>query len=342
MSATSNQDTDPREHAEQWFARLRATDCSAGERAAFERWRAASPDNADAYREVEALWQRVRSLRTDPAIAAATAALRATAPDVAMPSQVTAVPAAAYYRPARRRAWIPVAVAAALVLALMPLLLPQIHGGQRYSTDTGEQRNIVLADGSTVLLDAQSMLQVRYDKQQRHLRLQRGQAQFKVAHDAQRPFIVEAGDGRIKALGTQFQVRVDGPAVTVTLLEGKVSVDAPKTRDIAKTETLTAGQQIRYDSKKDLWAKAPADLEVVQAWVYGDLVFKRWRLADLVAEMNRHSSVKLTIADPSLADLPVSGRFHAGDHQSLILALESDWPIATRKVSSEEVALLRR
>jgi transmembrane sensor len=342
MSTNSTQDVDPREHAEQWFARLRAVDCSARERTAFEHWRAASPANAAAYREVDTLWQRLQTVRADPAIAAATAALRAAAPDVATQTQATARPVAAPRYQARRRAWIPVAIAAALVLAVVPLLLPQINGSQRYATDTGEQRNIALADGSTVLLDAQSTLQVRYDKQQRHLRLQRGQAQFKVAHDAQRPFIVEAGDGRVKALGTQFQVRVDGPAVTVTLLEGKVSVDAPKTLDVAKTETLTAGQQIRYDSKKDLWAKAPADLEVVQAWVYGDLVFKRWRLADLVTEMNRHSTVKLTIADPSLADLPVSGRFHAGDHQSLILALESDWPIATRKVSSEEVALLRR
>lgn len=323
-------DMSPRADAEAWFARLLSDDCTAADRSAFERWMAASEDNATAYREVERLWHRSGALHRFADIQAAIG------------------------EPVKRRRgaqpWqrlrLPLAAAAALLVALtVAWLQPRdllTGGGETWRTATGEQRNIELADGSQVLLDAESELRVRYTEQQRKLVLTRGQAQFKVQRDTQRPFVVQAGNGAVTALGTQFQVRLDGNAVTVTLLEGKVSVDVDPLLAAPKSETLIPGEQIRFDTRKSEFAKQPADLEVVQGWTYGDLVFKEWRLAELVAEMNRYSATKVRIEDPSLNDLLISGRFHAGDYQTMILVLESDWPVRADTRTGTEVALYRR
>lgn len=329
--------------AANWFARLRMADCTEIERAAFKRWLGESADNAAAYRHAERIWASSAKLRDDPAIAAATReALHAR---VSPPR-----------RPGARRRWrwpaaaSAAAMAAALVLVLMPRFTdvrpadwaPVAWSGERFSTVTGQQRSITLTDGSQVVLDAESVLRVRYDDHVRNLVLEKGQAQFKVAHNAQRPFIVRAADGAVRAIGTEFQVRVDGKAVTVTLLEGKVSVDVPGgILRPARSETLVAGQQVRFNARKDEIDKHPADLEVAKSWTHGELVFKRWPLDALVAEMNRHADTKVVIEDPSLRTLRVNGRFHAGDQQSLILALQLQWAIQARQVGEHEIALSR-
>lgn len=323
----SSTEQDVQARAEDWFARLRAPDCPATEHSACELWRNASPENEAAYQEVQRLWERSALLRLSPEIAHATAmAMR--------PSGLMRV---------QRRWHLPAAAAVTLLALGLGLFTPWMQRGNAYTTGTGEQRSITLVDGSKVLLDAESQLTVRYSEHQRKLLLTKGQAQFKVEHDKQRPFVVQAANGAVTALGTEFQVRVIGQEVLVTLLEGKVAVDMPGPSNAKATETLIAGQQIAYSKqKKEVWKKRAADLEVAKGWTYGDLVFKRWRLDDLVAEMNRYSPTKLVIEDPSLGDLVVSGRFHAGDHQSLILALENDWPVRADPVSSMQVALYRR
>lgn len=325
--------------AEDWFVRLRDPACSDIERAAFRRWLVEHPDHADAYRQVQTAWMRSAGLRGRPAIAAATrAALQQRAPR----------PRAKRWARSRR-GW---AVAAALLLAVaVGVLVPRTWvtglgiAGERLVTATAEQRHITLTDGSTVLLDAESVLHVQYDDSERRLVLERGQAEFDVRRDG-RPFIVQAADGSVRALGTAFQVRVDGKAVMVTLLEGRISVDVPGLLGgilvPPRSEVLEPGQALHFEGRRKPLEPQPADLEVAQAWPQGELVFRRWRLEDLLVEMNRHAEVKLRIAEPSLRDLPVSGRFQAGDQQSLLLALQAEWPIRALPQQGREIALTSR
>lgn len=329
--------------AEDWFARMRAPGCTEIERAAFRRWLQESADNEAAYQQVQTVWERTARLRTSPGIADATReALQARAPHRRR-------------RLAGRRWQWPAAAAAALALAVGLSVLGTGAGlwppgflaeGESFVTATAEQRSITLTDGSSVLLDAESVLRVDYDDQARNLVLERGQAQFKVARDPGRPFLVEAGNSVVRALGTEFQVRVDDRAVTVTLLEGKVSVDAPGLLGgilaPPRSEVLEAGQKVEVASRRQPLTPKPADLEVAKGWTHGDLVFKRWRLEDLVAEMNRHSQTRIRIEDAALRDLLVSGRFRAGDQQSLIQALEHEWPIDAHRVEARRIELTMR
>lgn len=308
--------------AEEWFARLSSDSCTASDRLRFEQWRAASFDNELAYREVERLWRRSGALHRFPDI-------------------VEAIDAP---RPRRRlrlaRPALATAASLLLAIALIALQPWTPFTGERWRTATGEQRSIVLADGSTVLLDAESELRVRYDDHRRRLELRRGQAQFNVSRDVTRPFTVTAGDGRVTALGTAFQVRLIERALTVTLLEGSISVDAPSADGRLRSETLSVGEQLRVAPDRREWQRADADLEVVQGWTYGDLVFKEWRLADLIEEMNRYSRVRLRIEDRELDDLLISGRFHAGDHRALLRVLEGGWPVRSR-VEGHDILLVR-
>ncbi len=328
--------------ASEWWVRLNDPACTELDRAAFRRWRGESATHDRAWREVETTWRMSALLQTRPAVLDATR---------------EALHTADRRRPRRRRRWRVAAAVAATVAALVigaPVLLPGTPAtwvpvawtGERYMTATAQQERILLPDGSTVLLDAESTLHVRYSLSQRDLVLNRGQAQFKVARDAQRPFVVKAADGSVRAIGTEFQVRVVGDDVVVTLLEGEVAVDMPSVLGglvaAAQTTRLQAGEQVRYSSPQQPIDKAPADIEGAEAWPQGELVFKRWKLDALVEEMNRHTPVKIRIEDPGLRALVVNGRFRAGDQRALILALEHQWPIQARRLADGGILLERR
>src|SRR6185312_1437239 len=122
-------------------------------------------------------------------------------------------------------------------------------GPDDYHTALGERRVITLSDGSKLSLDADSEVTVRYGKHDRALHLLRGQARFDVAHDKSRPFSVVAGNQRVIATGTAFNIDIAGPKVLVTLIEGHVVVvnetEGPQANvEAARTIELKAGQQL--------------------------------------------------------------------------------------------------
>lgn len=327
---TTSAHAEIRNAAQQWFARLLAPDCSDTERAAFNRWRAADPVHDAAYREVEQVWERSAGMREDPAIAAAL--------------QEAMRPAARVGKP--RRWWPALATAASVALVVSVLLwtfaaedVPEV----RYATVLGEQRTIALEDGSEVVLDTDTALRVQFGKRQRNLTLQHGQADFKVHHDTNRPFVVHAGDGSVTATGTRFQVRVKDNGSTVTLLEGQVRI---ATSAQPQTATLEPGERIAIAPSGrlgDLQSVSESELASARGWTGGELVVKEWPLGTVVAEMNRYSTTKLRLGDPALESVPISGVFKAGDQKSFALALEYGWSMhADQRAAVGEIVLTRR
>ncbi|MGH1557316.1 FecR family protein [Caulobacter segnis] len=162
-------------------------------------------------------------------------------------------------------------------------------------------------------LNTASLIEVAYDDRQRLVRLVKGQALFEVAKHQARPFVVAAGDRRITATGTAFDVRLDRDQVKVLLIEGRVVVAAatgagptnllPTDRQVLEPgEALVAGPSRAVSI-------AAADIERDTAWNRGQLVFRDERLADAVAEMNRYAPETLVIEDARIADLRISGVF---------------------------------
>lgn len=312
--------------ADRWFARMQAGDCSAAERAACKRWREADPEHQKAYLQAEAVYGRSVALRRDPEFLALGQSVRT--------------------RASRRRRllrtwrWGGSLSAAAAVVLVAGLALRAWDPAQpehQYATALGEQRTWTLEDGSRLLLDTDSAVRVRYSRKQRNVTLEKGQAQFAVARAPQRPFVVQAGAGEIRALGTRFQVRKRDARVQVTLLEGAVRVDAPGDARPYST-TLAPMEQLSFDGRA-LWDRNDADPEVADGWTRGELVLRQRSLSELVEEMNRYTSNKVRFADPKLRDLKISAVFSVHDQASLIQALELGWPVRAEVAAGGEVVL---
>lgn len=325
----------PREQAERWFARLMAPDCSAAERADFERWRGQSPAHAAAYSATERLLAGVDELAaTDPRMQAL---LREA-------HQLGDRSAAGHE--ARSRGWLrPLALAASVLVAVAGTwlavdVLRRAPEPVQYAT-TAERRTIALEDGSTVELDVASRFSASFTEQRRDIELQDGRAVFEVAPDKSRPFTVRAGDGAVTAIGTRFQVERERDQVTVTLAEGIVSVSRENASGSATQETrLQPGEQLVWSGASD-WSRRQADIEAGLSWSRGRLVFRNTPLAEVVAQVNRYSPRKLVLVDPALAELPVHGNFVAGDASKVASALEAVLPLQA-DAGDSEIRLSRR
>lgn len=194
------------------------------------------------------------------------------------------------------------------------------------TTQIGEQLTRQLDDGSTIELNTDSEVRYELADNQRSIYLLRGQAVFDVAHDPSRPFVVFAGDRRVTALGTLFEVRMDSASTRVTLLEGKVRVDEIALTDEidttkpAKSFELKPGE--RFVSVDEVMSTVPATvIETDLSWREGRHSFKDAKLSDIVAEMNRYTNRKIKLADPSIGELKATANFKLGSTLSLASTL---------------------
>jgi transmembrane sensor len=234
-----------------------------------------------------------------------------------------------------------------LLLVVGTLTVLPRSRGQLIETERGERREVVLPDGSVLQIDPQTRLRVRYVDAARRISLEQGRALFHVARNANRPFLVQAADTTVRAVGTAFSVEQrphDG--VVVTVAEGKVSVSvspddqlgeairAGKTNESNSaseaSETgnagevfLTANQQITVTAGGTTRPIRKVDSARTLAWAAGRLIFQNDELGQAVAQFNRYNPVQLTVADPTLARKPVSGVFNAAEPEAFIAFLQS-------------------
>lgn len=314
------------ERACEWQARLQAPDCSAADREAFEKWCIDDPAHIDAWLNVAALQETTLPLRDDPQLLAATRAARNT-------------PA---HRQGRWRYALPLAAAAVLLLAIGIAgwwQLQPVDAPVRHVTQVGERRDIQLDDGTRLRLDTDTVVQARYTATRRELNVERGRVDITVAHDLDRPFEVVAARGRIRDIGTRFQVSRQRDDVTVTLIEGIVGVHLDSS--VASETVLDHGQRVSYRDSGLMAAAEPADLEAADGWMRGDVIVRNQRMDRLLDELNRYSSSKIRLADPALGAQTVSGVFHADDQESLLKVLEAGWGMIATRTSGTEITLTR-
>lgn len=290
-----------------WFTRLGQVSISTEQLRQFRDWKR-DPTNARAYAQVEAMWAASEKLAHDRDLRVATdEALRKNPPRRGPGGKTGPAPttiAAAGF-------------ALAGLLALCAWLVTQLPA--TYRTRTGEQRLIVLEDGSRVRLNTDSQLKVHFRAHERDLALARGEAFFEAAHDATRPFLVTADGTRVRALGTRFDVRREPGRVQVTLLEGRVTVANPAGR----AATLAPNQQVTA-TPDGLSPTRTVDAAEAAGWTTGRLTFRAVPLATALAEVNRYAARKIVLDAPAaLAARPVTGTFETGDTEAFVAAARS-------------------
>jgi transmembrane sensor len=201
----------------------------------------------------------------------------------------------------------------------------QAASWERYATDYGQHKPVLLADGSTIELNTNTQLRVNRASSGREVVLDQGEVLFAVRHDPDHPFLVRVGTASVRALGTTFSVWRKTDAETVTLVkEGGVRVTEPAypSKVVLAQHTATAGP-----SGVQVTAVEPAKMNRMLSWRKGELAFKGETLAEVVAEFNRYNRTKLKIDDPRIAQQRIGGTFSANDPAGFAVLLEHTFGI---------------
>ena len=298
------------EQAAAWVIRLNG-EPSEVDLEKFALWQAQGPQHARAYEEASTAWESVGELSASPKLLAMRrGALERTG---------------RYTRRWNRRA-IAAGLTAVICLASGALYLSSLRAPpeQQFETGRGEQRVIVLADGSRMSLDAMTRVNVVYSHDERRISLATGRANFEVVRDLARPMNVQAGPRTVTALGTVFTVERDPQEVVVTLVEGRVAVTSGnQERSLIE---MHARQQLRISDGGAVVMRDGLDPVLALAWREGKLIFDNEPLAIVVATMNNYVATPI-VAEGRARELRVSGVFKAGDTLAFVEAMESLFPV---------------
>ncbi|HTY03912.1 MAG TPA: FecR domain-containing protein [Rhodocyclaceae bacterium] len=274
---------------------------SSADEARLAEWLAASEANRQAYERVSRTWLVAG----------------------AVPTASTLVHRPAFAK--ARAAW--AAVATVLLGTLIVWQADRWWNGvpQTTSSGTGQFATMALADGSEVQLDADSKVVVRVGLRRRSAEVLRGAALFTIAHDDARPFEVTAGQGRIVDLGTRFDVDFRGSSVRVQVFDGRIALHTAR----GEVE-IPAGQGAGYDAVGAL-SPVTAVATTAPLWREGRLAFGDESLAEALQRLARYHPVRFEFADPTLAELRVSGTFRAGDLDGFLRTLEAGFPVHLKR-----------
>lgn len=330
--------------AAEWITRL-DRQLSEEEEEQLEQWLAESPDHPRLFLEVAEQWDRLNEL-----------------------SRLSDLfPKASSGR--RRRSLRGASAAAAVLLVALTigwLVVPD--GGPNeaaersvagpppptvYETAVGEQSTVVLAGGSRVTLNTNSLLTVRYTDFHRVLTLVRGEMHVDVAPDRNRPLTVFAGDKMVQAVGTSFGVEMrDDRNIEVVVTEGKVLVSVrPKAQaDPAESQppvlppstlTVERGEEVRLGADDQTEVRGVSDEEIRArlAWRTGDLIFRGESLGEAVAEVGRYTTVEFVFLDEQLRHERIVGRFKAGDVDGWLVGLRENVSIAYERTVDGRILL---
>jgi transmembrane sensor len=306
-----------------WVARLHSGEPDKAAIAGVKRWLKAHPINARALELCTEIWEESANLRRITPFAA----------------QLAASP--------KKHRLLPLAAAAA-VLALIAGALLWLVPRPDLATEVGEQRLVTLNDGTHVFLNTATRLTVKYDAGTRLVELKTGEALFDVAKRPNWPFIVAAGNRKIRALGTSFVVRRDETQTAVTLVEGTVTVtqdestaqagakpSLSETQAASQAFTLKPGQKLTFLAGQARLDTTSAEKAV--AWRRGEIIFDDTPLSAAAAELNRYSKDKLVIEQPTAQAMLVTGLFQTGDSLSFAHAVAESFGLTVQEKNDEIV-----
>lgn len=196
------------------------------------------------------------------------------------------------------------------------------------ATSKGERRTHTLGDGTELTLNGNSAADVVFTETERRVIVRAGEVLVVTHTDrtpAPRPFLVETPHGTAQALGTRFSVRLADGATRVAVIEHAVRI-APRS---GQARLVHSGEQVRFDHATVLQSGAVDPNSYL--WQNGMLVARNMRLADVIAELDRHRPGFLRCA-ASIADLRVSGALALDDVDASLATLAQRFPVRIRRL----------
>ncbi|MEO8136189.1 MAG: FecR domain-containing protein, partial [Betaproteobacteria bacterium] len=296
-----------------WIARLHGPDRSPTMEWECRQWQSRSAAHRLAFERCTEVWEAVPGVRLADAYATASAREAQSEVDARVP--------------VGRRGWLlAMMVGVAGIAAGVAVHLQRQP--DEVSTGVGEQRLVVLEDGTRMTLNTATQVRLAFERSRRVVEVQAGEALFEVAKDAGRPFVVRAAGSEVQAVGTAFSVRLASgarpeDALAVTLIEGQVIVRPATANDgegVAPPKVLQmrAGERVRLTRASPSGATTQQvdrpRIDQMVAWKRSEVVFDDVSLRDAVAEMNRYNRTPIVLSGASsLSTLRISGLYRTGD-----------------------------
>lgn len=313
------------QQAAAWYARLRDGQAGAEAQAQWQRWLHAAEEHRVAWRRIEAICQGFAPLR-----------------DLPEPRRIAHDLGAANDR-LRGRRRVLASVAALAGTGLLAWLGwrdgltpdPTLARAPDHRTAIGEQRELALSDGSRLWLNTASAIKLHFDDRARRIRLLAGEIFIATAADA-RPFLVDTEHGRLRALGTRFNVWLDQDHTRLAVFAGAVGIRVASGN---ATRIVAAGQQARFT--RDGIAPAEGADPARAAWSRGALIADNIRLADVVRELRRYRAAPLEL-DERVADLRVYGHFPIREPDRVLTMLAGALPIRIDRTDPARTRIVAR
>lgn len=290
---------------------------SSEQRRAFEVWHARSPVHQEQFRDAERFWDALDGLAGQ-----VTRERHESTHDESIgPHTVSRV--------WQRSRWQSIAATVLVVGTTVWLWSALTLWLSDYTTAPGEQKSVILADGSTVFLNTESAFSVKLTEDRRALTLTQGEALFQVAHDTARPFEVMVDGWVVRAVGTTFNIDRHSDTIKVTVIEGAVRLQHHN-----DAWDIPVGYQIGYDGDHIVSEMELVDTSKAVAWRNNEFSFTDMPLGAIVEELNRYRSGTIVIATTSLRDVRVSGSISLNDPHQALAMLQKVFPFKTTHLTS--------
>jgi transmembrane sensor len=321
------------EEASRWIARLDAG-LTADEAQELRQWMWEDPGNEKTLTEMAAFWDKLDVL----------ANLSDLFPHV--PHH-------------RTRRWRQFAIAASVLLVTMAGIWNSVQVNRQgelpiaakatYETRVGDQANVTLTEGSAISMNTNTRVAVTLQENSRLIVLERGEIHVDVAHDADRPFSVVAGNRIVQAVGTAFNVRIDEQQhVEVMVTDGRVLVGVRPQNDAipavlaGSSLLISKGERVVLnDEARGIAKLAPQEIAMELSWRDGNVIFRGEPLLEATAEISRYVEIEFVFENVELEKELVAGLFKARDVEGFLASLEANFQITNVRQDEKTILLSR-
>ncbi|MDO6477565.1 FecR family protein [Alteromonas sp. 1_MG-2023] len=328
-----------RREASAWVVKLNEGDLSDEESLALKAWLKQDQANVAELKRLSATWDKMSDLRED-------LSTKASGPNATLSLAGRIFKIAACF----------------LALLLIPLtvylqqltVISSTNG--EYFTVVGKQRTVSLSDGSQIILNTNTRINVKFTRRQRDIELVQGEANFDVAADKARPFVVKVGSGDVRALGTSFSIRKSGQFVNVLVSHGTVKVSANgddydekstsgahQELNSSSTVVVSAGKEVVFDEVEveSVMSATSEDMNKKLYWKKGFLAFDDESLSRVVEELSRYTDMKIVIVDQGIKELRVGGYYPIDNLDTVFASLELNLGLRVKKVNSNAYYIMK-
>lgn len=318
------------QRAREWITFLGSGEATPKDHARFEHWLALDNEHRIAYDEVQAIWDGATALQ----------ALKRLEP--LHPKHRTPLQGIGRWFSGLKALPQWGAALASILIVVFAINSQQapVPATSSYHTQTAENRELTLADGSSVFMGPKTDLEVTYTEGARKIALLKGEAFFTVFHNPRKPFIVTSAHTQVTVLGTSFNINSNSFGVTIAVQEGKVevaSIDVPGRRNSLKN--LTAGQAVSVSHSRGLGNISRVKIEDTNAWMQDVRIYVARPLVEVLEDLSRYYDAELVIVDDQLKSHSITAVFPTRSTQEMLEALETVLPLSVERVNDKRIEL---